>query len=272
MDKSRRLEIEKLVDNVRNESNVTDYGFENIFDALEKLGVKVIRYPIGKYALLGFSLVKDTDKIIFTNSSSILSREIFTAAHELGHQKLHLSEHGITMIKDNDLEERYESETEANYFAACLLMPDDKVNKFMKLVLNDKPPHLWTGWDIARIQTTFNVSYDMVLYRLKFLGILNESLLNKLYSEKAEKTATRLLTAISGNSDLCKAAEKIKIPDEFLEWVITNYHNKLISEESARKALSYVKVNLDDLVFVDEQEQLQEKEKEELDDLIGRME
>jgi len=62
----------------------------------ERLGYKVIRYPIGSNAFLGSSLLKDTDRIIFSNSSIILSREIFTVAHEIGHQKLHLSEQGHT--------------------------------------------------------------------------------------------------------------------------------------------------------------------------------
>ena len=236
MNKKRRMEIEKIADGIRDECNILDYGFQNIFEAANRLGYKVIRYPIGSDAFLGFSLLKDTDRIIFSNSSLILSREIFTVAHEIGHQKLHLSEQGINLIKDNDLEDRDESEIEANYFAACLLMPEEKVRKFIKFELEEKDVASWTGWDIARIQTTFNVSYDMALFRLKSLGILNDFLFDMLQSEKIEKTATSLLKAISGNIDLCTPANTIKVPDEFIEWVITNYKNKLIPVESAKRA------------------------------------
>jgi len=45
----------------------------------------------------------------------LLSREIFSVAHELGHQKLHLSEQGLTIIKDDDFNDRDEYEVEANY-------------------------------------------------------------------------------------------------------------------------------------------------------------
>ena len=269
MNSNRRLDIEKLADNIRDECNVAGYGFKDIFEAAYRLGYKVIRYPIGSDAFLGFSLLKDTDRIIFSNSSIILSREIFTIAHEIGHQKLHLSEQGITMIKDNDLENRDEAEIEANYFAACLLMPDEKVNKFIRFELDDKDVFSWTGWDIARLQTAFNVSYDMVLYRLKSLDKLNDTLFDKLQSEKIEKTATRLLKAISGNSDLCKTTERIMVPEEFLEWVITNYNNKLIPIESAKKALDYIKLDIEELDLYEED--LEPEQEESLDELLRRM-
>ena len=58
--------------------------------------------------------------------------------------------------------------------------------------------------DIARIQTAFNVSYDMALIRLKSLGILNDAVMEKLKLEKLEKTASRLLKVINGNIDLVR--------------------------------------------------------------------
>lgn len=51
---------------------------------------------------------------------------------------MHLSEQGITIIKDDDFENRDEYEIEVNYFAACLLMPAEKVVKFIRFELNDK--------------------------------------------------------------------------------------------------------------------------------------
>lgn len=81
-----------------------------------------IRYPLGENADLGFTIKKDQDIVIFTNSSIRLSREIFTLAHELGHAVLHMEadssfiDDSIT-IADRSTDER---EQEANYFAACL--------------------------------------------------------------------------------------------------------------------------------------------------------
>ncbi|MTI80446.1 MAG: ImmA/IrrE family metallo-endopeptidase [Firmicutes bacterium] len=268
MNKSRQLAIEKLADNVRDECKVTDYGFQNIFEAAEKIGYRVIRYPIGIDAFLGFALIKDSERIIFSNSSLILSREIFSIAHEIGHQKLHLSEQGLTMIKDVDFSDRDVSEIEANYFAACLLMPREKVAKFIRHELKNKSIGKWSGLNIARIQTAFNVSYDMALIRLKALDILDDTLMDWLKFEKLEKTATRLLNAINGNIDLCKSTEAKKLPAEYLEWVISNYNEKLIPINSLKSALEYVDLEVEDIEVLSEEP---EEEDEGFEDLLRRM-
>lgn len=267
MNKNRQITIERNAENVRDECNITDYGFKDIFEASEKLGYRTIRYPIGTEAFLGFALIKYSERIVFSNSSLILSRETFSVAHEIGHQRLHLNEQGRTLIKDDDFTDRDELEIEANYFAACLLMPMEKVDKFIRLELKDKNTSFWDGFDIARIQTAFNVSYDMVLVRLKALNILNEEIIEKLKNEKIEQTASKLLNVIGGNTELCRSAEAKKIPAEFLEWVISNYKEKLIPKTSLASALNYVDLSPDDVNINDRQD----KEEESFDDLLRGM-
>lgn len=242
--------IEKNAENVRLECNVTDYGFKDIFESSDKLGYRTVRYPIGVDAFLGLAMIKDSERIVFSNSSLILSREIFSVAHEIGHQRLHLSEQGQTLIKDDDFSERDELETEANYFAACLLMPMDKVKKFIRHEMNDKDAKGWGGFDIAKIQTAFSVSYDMALVRLKALSILNDAIIDKLRMEKAEQTASKLLNVIGGNIELCKVSEAKKIPAIFIEWVISNYNKKLIPRESLETALKYVDLSVKDIIHI----------------------
>lgn len=267
MNKNRQLAIEKIAENVRDECNVTDYGFKDIFEASEKIGYRTIRYPIGDDAFLGFSMIKDLERIVFSNSSLILSREIFSIAHEIGHQKLHLSEQGRTMIKDDDFNDRDESEVEANYFAACLLMPVDKVEKFVRLELKDKSMEMLDGLDIAKIQTAFNVSYDMALIRLKALNAIDDVVHEKLKMEKTKQTASKLLSVISGNIDLCKKTEAKKVPAEYLEWVISNYNDKLIPKKSLETALKYVGLNAEDVAIIDDNS----VEEESFDDLLRGM-
>ncbi len=268
MNKKRQLFIEKIANTVRDECNVAGYGIPNIFEAAEKIGYRVIRYPIGKDDFLGFALIKDSERIIFSNSSLILSREIFTIAHEIGHQKLHLSEQGLQMIKDDNFDDRNELEVEANYFAAYLLMPMEKIQQFIRLELEDRPVNKWSGLDIAKIQTEFNVSYDMALIRLKNLGVLNDEMNSVLKLEKLEKTISRLLNAINGNVDLCKPTEVKKIPVDYLEWVVSNYIDKLIPINSLEKALNYVDLKVEDLEILSEDEI---EDEDDLEDLIGRM-
>ncbi len=270
MNKNSRLRIEKMADSVRNECQISGYGVQNIFKDVEKIGYEVIRYPIGEDSFLGFSLLKEDGEIIFTNSSLILSREIFSVAHELGHHILHLKKDGLTLIKDADFNDRDENEVEANYFAACFLMPRDKVDLFIRYEIHDKPVTEWNGLDIAKIQSAFNVSYDMVLYRLKSLGILNYNILDQLQVDKYENTATKLLKTIKGNIDLCKATEVKQIPAEYLEWVITNYNEKLIPINDLGSILNYVDLKVED-VDVDITSNITEDD-ESIDDLLGGIE
>lgn len=263
MNKGRQLAIEQSAEDTR--ESIAGYGIPNIFEMAEKLGYRIIRYPIGKDAFLGFAMIKDSEKIIFSNSSSILSREIFTVAHEIGHHKLHLSEqNGKTVIKDETFDEHNEEEIEANYFAACLLIPREKIENFIRHKLIDKPPRKWNGLDIARIQTTFNVSYEMTLVRLKVLGKLDDEQISRLKHEKAENTASKLLNTINGNINLCKSTDAKILPAEYLEWAISNYNEKLIPKSSLETALKYVGLTADDLDLPPEEPETEEN----LDDLI----
>ncbi|NLN47678.1 MAG: ImmA/IrrE family metallo-endopeptidase [Clostridiales bacterium] len=272
MNKSRQRAIEKIALNMRDKCNVISYGFQNIFESAQKVGYRVIRYPVGKDSLLGFAMIKDGDRIIFSNSSLILSREIFTIAHEIGHQKLHLSETDKIFIKDIDFDEKNEFEYEANYFASCLLMPEEKVRNFIKFELNEKHRSLWNGFDIARLQTAFSTSYEMTLIRLKVLEIIDGELFDRLKMEKIEQSASKLLHRISGNVDLCKSSEFKSLPAEVFEWVISNYNERLIPVKSLQTALNYVDLRVEELdkaiINVDQEK---DDESESFDDLLRGM-
>ncbi len=73
----RKRDIRKKADQIRRNMRISNYGIMNLYKECESVGWKVIRYPLGENADLGFAMKKDKDIIIFTNSSSRLSREIF---------------------------------------------------------------------------------------------------------------------------------------------------------------------------------------------------
>ncbi|MEA4858332.1 MAG: ImmA/IrrE family metallo-endopeptidase [Solidesulfovibrio sp.] len=92
------------------------------------------------------------------NTSSV--RDVFTIAHELGHFFLHTNFKREGTAKFN----RYgssRSETEANWFAAELLMPRDR---FIEVALE-------SGFDHRMIATHFGVSGAAVRVRMSVLGI-----------------------------------------------------------------------------------------------------
>lgn len=270
MEDSKNKFIRIQADKIRENCTTSKYGIINLFKDCEKLGYKLIRYPIGENSELGFTIKKNEDIVIFTNSSSRLSREIFTLAHEIGHVVLHFNKNesfidNVETISENDLDEK---EKEANYFAACLLMPDDSVFRFLDIELENFPEKELSVMDIARMMSEFNVSFDMALNRLEELNLITSGQKIKLDSEKIQKKVGNLLRSVGGNSALNNVSETIYIPHEYIEYVIYNFNHNVIPIETLEKALSYYKLTVDDI-----SDQISQKLKEDdntnnIDDLL----
>ena len=116
-------------------------------------------------------------------------RRNFTIAHELGHYFL---KHRLKInafycfdneiLEDNTLQDNIENE--ANYFATCLLMPEDKITKAFKAMLcNSKKVYnneylevtnrnygVWKKISTDLIKR-YGVSEQALRYRLKRLGL-----------------------------------------------------------------------------------------------------
>lgn len=175
MQSCRKKEIRIKADSFREKCRVSRYGIINLFKDCELCDYKLLRYPLGEGADLGFTLKKDADIVIFTNTCSRLSREIFTLAHEIGHVLLHMESVDSFIDDANTISRRStnEKEQEANYFAACLLMPAGDVKRFLERDIEDFNHNGLSAIDIARMMSEFNVSFDMVLNRLENLGSIN---------------------------------------------------------------------------------------------------
>lgn len=267
----RKRMIRRQADAFRESCRISRYGIIDLFKECERSGYKVIRYPLGEYADLGFTLRREDDIIIFINTSSRLSREIFTLAHEIGHVLLHLDKATSFIDNQTTLSARNEDEKEqeANYFAACLLMPADDVDRFFDLELPAFEKKGLTGMDIARMMSEFNVSYDMVLNRLESLGKINSNQKMRLDTERIEKRVGNLLRSIGGNARLNLAGEEVDIPYEYLDYAIYNYNNNAIPKVTLETVLEYYHLNLEDI-----KDKLTEnpEPEDDLDDLIGGLE
>lgn len=268
----RKRQIRIEADSFRDKCKKSRYGIIDLFKECERLGYKLLRYPLGECADLGFAIRRDNDVIIFTNSSSRLSREIFTLAHELGHAVLHLGEES-TFIDDNaTINGRSvdEKEQEANYFAACLLMPDDDVNRFIDLSIPDFQGKGLSAMDIARIMSEFSVSFDMALNRLQSLEIIGLDQKLCLDNERIEKRVGNLLRSVGGNARLNEPSNEIDIPHEYIEYVIYNYNHRAVPKETLEKVLSYYHLSIEDVS--DKLVVFSEDDDGDLDDLIGGLE
>lgn len=261
---NRKRDIRKQAYAFREKCKVSRYGIIDLFKECERLGYKLLRYPLEEDGVLGFVMKKDSDVVIFTNTCSRLAREIFTLAHEIGHVVLHLERtdsfiDDTTTISGRSTDEK---EQEANYFASCLLMPIDEVDKFLDLEIVDFNDKGLTALDIARIMSEFNVSFEMALNRLENLSKINANQKINLDNTRIHMRVGNLLKSVGGNSRLNEATKEIEIPHEYIEYVIYNYNHNAIPMETLEKALECYHLTIDDI-----SDKLYEKEYVEDDDL-----
>lgn len=269
MQETKKREIRIKADSFRGKCKNGKYGILNLFKECEQQGYKLVRYPLGKNSDLGFAIKKDSDIVIYTNSSSRLSREIFTLAHEIGHVILHFDDKN-SFIDDNltiNGKSTDEKEQEANYFAACLLMPSEDVHRFIDFEINNIKEKGLSAMDIARIMSVFGVSFDMALNRLESLNIIDSNQKLCLDNEKTEKKVGNLLRSVGGNAKLNLPSNEIDIPYEYLDYVIYNYNHKAIPKETLERALSCYELTIEDIS--DKIIEAFDDDNDDLDDLIG---
>ena len=269
MQNTRKKDIRITAASFRENCRIGRYGIIDLFRECERWGYKLLRYPLGENADLGFVMRRDSDIVIYTNTSIRLSREIFTLAHEIGHAILHMDSAASFVDNDNTISGRDvdEMEQEANYFAACLLMPDDEVTKFLDLEMEDAEDNDLSALDIAKLMSEFNVSFDMAINRLENLGKISTEQRLRLDNERNEMRVGNLLRSVGGNYQLNVSSNIVQIPSEYMQYVIFNYNNNAIPMETLEKTLHYYHLSVDDIK--DKLVVHAEENEDELADLIG---
>jgi Zn-dependent peptidase ImmA (M78 family) len=245
------LDLEKKAHEIRNSQNIQTYGIKDIFTFAEDLGYDLIRYPFEEENIDGFSTVYEGRKVIVSNSSNILAREIFTIAHEIGHLQYDFNPLKQDIIVDeNRVENNDPVEKRADFFAGTLLMPKSKLEEFVQLVLEKEGKDI-TWIDIIRIQSEFMVSYTEAIIRLDELNIISARQKDVLFGIKNDSTVTKLFKQMKADDQLLLKSKVTYVPKRFYEYLFSNYNNKYIPFSSLEKALSLLKVsaaefNMDD--------------------------
>lgn len=252
-----KTEIEKRA--IEERKNIQTYGIKDIFSLVAQKDIHLIRYPFGKDKLLGFSTFFEGKRIIVSNSSEILSREIFTIAHELGHVIYDFEDEFSAVKIDVEIEDSSEdiSEARAFYFASCFLMPEEELRKFIKYELKKKHQEL-NALDIVRMQLEFKVSYAALVVRLYELEFIKSGHKSSLFDKRNEITSRALFKKLDADEKLLKAADMIEVPASYLEYVTNNYDNKYIPYSSLDKALSLI--GMDASIFINEEKECQDEE------------
>jgi Zn-dependent peptidase ImmA (M78 family)/DNA-binding XRE family transcriptional regulator len=150
---------------VRDRLELSDDPIFDISGLLEdKVGIKVLWLEIASEGFFGMSVAEDgSGPAIVVNSWDRISveRQIFTAAHELGHLLLHRDE-----FNPDEVAEGVDAEREADAFAARLLMPEPRFTKEWQEV---RGLSLFDA--VMKVKRIFRVSYRTVLHRLDEHGL-----------------------------------------------------------------------------------------------------
>lgn len=164
--------------------------FENILKG-EDIKYREIVADETKFAG-AFSKAPNGQKYIMTNCNTVnLGRKNFTIAHELGHYFLNheLKHTEFDKQVNEECLNKEPMEYEADYFATCLLMPEEKVIKAVKSILYRLTKGFYSIplsitksnyqiWAIICKDLTkrYGVSETALRYRLRTLNLININL------------------------------------------------------------------------------------------------
>jgi Zn-dependent peptidase ImmA (M78 family)/DNA-binding XRE family transcriptional regulator len=191
---------------------------EELKQALAEVNIQVFEWAL-PWHISGLSH-RNTYAVIFINRLHSRERQLFTLAHEFGHQLFHLGREDkesrqkgiISMIGSN----RDPEEKEANAFATELLIPDDALQG-MLASFDNTIKHVEVLDSVARF---FNVSREAVFYRLVEKGIFNWEEKRSYFSASSAQ-----------NPSFNARVEDIErhIPPEFLRIALQMYDEQKIS-------------------------------------------
>lgn len=134
----------------------------------ELLNVEVYETNFKDTNLSGVISKKDDRVVILTAVNECYNRTRFTVAHELGHLMLHMNKSEV-IEEYHRGNKRTKQESEANAFAAALLMPMELIRENFEYLEKINLP------DYKKIQILaemFKVSESSLMYRISNLGLI----------------------------------------------------------------------------------------------------
>jgi Zn-dependent peptidase ImmA (M78 family) len=240
----------------------------------QSLGYLLVRYPFGRSAMDGFSAIYQDKHLVVTNSSQILSRERFTAAHEIGHHIYDFTKTTSRIKADQEtghFNEQDPIEYQADCFAVALLIPKEGI----EMVLHDMKlgDSSLTHVDVVRLQLEFGVSYRAMVRRLNDLGRIDDQQKAYLYNYygKSKEALNKLFRRANAPSTaLLEPYNKVWVPTRYLRCMEANYEANLISYPVLQKILDVIGVRAEDWGF-EPQLEPEMKPEEDIDALIKEL-
>ncbi len=247
MTEEGKKKIRRLADEFGQGCHRLGYHIADLFGECERRGYCVVRYPLATRAVKGFAQIREGDRILYSNSALPFAQERFALAMALGHILMHMEETERWVDDDGSLDgEGQEKRQEARFFAQCLLMPESEVYRYLHLVMEGRKLAVWNSFDIARMQAAFQMDFDQLTEGLQGLGWLkkNEAV---LFNEKRREETGRLLNILGNGNSLNRCTMEKKIPEKYMEWVLSNYHQGMIRENTLERVLGYFGARMEDI-------------------------
>ena len=208
-EKVSKFIIDKAQEYISNNKLEVPIGTQ-IFSELKRVSILLL-YPLFDENANGICVTKtvknEKKKFIFINTNNDITKQVYTAAHEIGH---------IFDI-DNEVKKEIEfnddPELIINRFASELLMPKDifisTFEKIKEVLLGKKMNVNFDDINILifDLMLFFKVPYRAICYRMGELSILSENDVNKL--EKYEREHKKNIEDVLRQNK--KYAELIKI-------------------------------------------------------------
>ncbi|MBO1349684.1 MAG: ImmA/IrrE family metallo-endopeptidase [Hormoscilla sp. GUM202] len=156
--------IQATATRFRGSLGLGDVAVPNLFQGVEKLGLKVLRQPIEISRFFGISACSfGRGAFVLVNTHEItIERQFFTLAHELGHLIFHRDEYGGHLMEKGSKEAEKAREKVADYFAGHLLVPQAELDRVYQYERN-----------ILQLKQHFRVSYQVILNRLAEMGAID---------------------------------------------------------------------------------------------------
>jgi Zn-dependent peptidase ImmA (M78 family)/transcriptional regulator with XRE-family HTH domain len=163
--------IQEIASQFRRRLDLGELPIVNLFEAVEEIGLKVLRYPVSEDSFSGLGACStNSGAFILINSNLTIERQIFTLAHEIGHLIFHRGEyqddrgqHQNTLKEEGTKEEEDGRERVADYFAGHLLIPQSEFEQAYRRF--DK--------SIIKLKTHFRVSFQAILKRLADMKLID---------------------------------------------------------------------------------------------------
>ncbi|MCU9612741.1 ImmA/IrrE family metallo-endopeptidase [Caldibacillus lycopersici] len=229
--------VVSMAEKFRNDFLDTSKPIGDTFNTLEELGYILVRFPAHK-DLSGFQITKGNYKCIFVNSAHSLGRQYFSAWHECYHA--YSGDKGsISLFSETKYNEM---ELKANLFAACILMPEDLVMKY--LYENNLTNLSDVSYEqLIKMQNYFRVSYRALITRLielypKFSNALRPKF--DLANEENKELIIQYVIKVNGDISLVQPTNDFVISQRFYKKLHDNLAENRISAEKAQEIYNFL--------------------------------